>query len=187
MYQARAQFPELPFSERCEIARAATGHLVCYWQSDMYKVGVACVLSVAACTSSSGDSSVMTALRTEQPGIDSAHFTTASSIAQNPAPDVDVTVTGDAAQKIFAATIALPEMPQGDYGCPADWGITYTLEFSGGQHAVTATIEPSGCERASLSIEQGSVWVATAPDYWTTLANALGVVEAKLYPYDPPS
>jgi hypothetical protein len=154
----------------------------------MIKVGAACVLSLVACTSGSGDDSgAMTVLHTEQPAIDRAHFTTATSIAQNPAPSVDVTVTGDAARAIFAATIALPDMPQGAYSCPADWGITYTLEFSGGQQAVTATIEPSGCERATLSIEQGSIWVATDGGYWTTLANELGVVEAKLYPYDPPN
>jgi hypothetical protein len=141
-------------------------------------------LLLIGCTSDGTDSRVMAALRTEQSAIGTARFTAATSIPANVAPNVDVSVTGDSARAIYAATISLPEMPSGTFFCPEDAGITYTLDFSAsGQLVVEATIEPTGCQQVSLSIAPGTAWVATDDAYWPTLAADLGIAEATIYPY----
>ena len=152
--------------------------------ADMLKHALPSVLLVA-CVSST-DPEVTNTLHGDQLEIDTARFTTATSIAANAAPNVDVTVTGDAARAVFATTIALPQMPSEPISCPIDFGITYTIEFSAhGQRMVEATIEPSGCQQVSLSTADGTDWAATDAAYWPTLASDLGIPEAKIYPYVP--
>jgi hypothetical protein len=72
----------------------------------------------------------MDALRNESGSITTAEFTTSSSIPSNPPPAVHVTVSNATkAQALYAATLALPAFPPGQYNCPEDLGIQYTLAF----------------------------------------------------------
>jgi hypothetical protein len=117
----------------------------------------------------------------------SLHFTTSSSLAGNPPPAVDVTVTSaSVVRSIFAETIAQPVFQPGDYSCPADFGITYHLVFTSGAKTTTADLTPGGC---STIVLDGSTTTELTPSaqYWTDLANALGIVEATIFPYVPPT
>jgi hypothetical protein len=147
---------------------------------------VAAVL-LAACGTSSPSSPVIDTLETEKPAIDRVEFTTATSIPQNPPPNVSASATGDAARAIYEATLALPELPPGGYNCPADFGVTYNLTFFGGDtQLVAGIVRPSGCEIVTLANQNASASLSPDDGYWATLASDLGITESEIYPYLPP-
>ncbi|HEY1553190.1 MAG TPA: hypothetical protein VGF94_00075 [Kofleriaceae bacterium] len=149
----------------------------------MHRLAILIPVLLAACASAP---TAIEQLQTEQPAIDTLHFTTASSIAQNAPPAVDVTVTGDAARDVYAATLALPALAPGAYNCPADFGITYYLDFSGGGgELVRGTVQPGGCEQVELSATVGSASLGPDGAYWAMLATDLGIDETAIYPYVP--
>ena len=180
-YRVLSQFSAPAWHEIAGIVRGAVGTRLAATAGMAKLAALACFL--LACTS---DSSSSAKLKEELFGIDSVQFTTTTGIAQNPAPDVDVTVTGDAARAILVATLALPAMPDGEYSCPIDWGVTYTLDFTGSDADVTATLDPNGCETVTLSIDSQSRWWVNDAAYWSTLASNLGITESQIFPYSPP-
>jgi hypothetical protein len=114
------------------------------------------------------------------------HFSTATTLASNPPPAVDVSVGEVPAQNVYALTLALPDFPEGTFNCPIDFGVVYTLTFFNGDAiAVTASLNPGGCRDVRIS---GSTPVRRVLDdsYWSSLAQQVGVPESMIYPYIPP-
>jgi hypothetical protein len=141
-------------------------------------IGISMVGSLlSACGSSMPPASELTGV----------HFGATTTLPPNPPPAVDVTAGEIPARNIYTMTLALPDLPGGVYNCPADFGIVYNLTFfSGNATAVTASVDPNGCQGVQIS---GSHHVRQILDesYWTTLAQQLGVPESTIYPYVPPS
>jgi hypothetical protein len=113
------------------------------------------------------------------------HFTTATGLAANPPPNVDVTLTDPVPTRaIYAATLALPDYPPGAYSCPNDSGVRYTILFSvSGDGDVTAVISPTGCDEVTIS--GTTMRRALGSGYYETLATNLGVPLTSIYPYAP--
>ncbi len=112
-------------------------------------------------------------------------FSTATTISSNPAPPVYVTVTDAAkAQNAYQATLALPVFPPGTYACPIDWGVTYQLTFllANGSN-LTVTADPNGC--SLVDIPGTCLRSVGSSDYWSELAQDLGIPESEIYPYSP--
>ena len=132
-------------------------------------------LMAAGCASGPPDPSQVTGL----------HFTASSSLASNPPPAVDVTVTeASPARAIYALTLALPQEPSGTYHCPADFGVRYRLDFmSGASTAVIVTANPSGC--GEVLIPGTTPRRALTSDHWAAVAQNLGIDESTIYPYQP--
>jgi hypothetical protein len=107
-------------------------------------------------------------------------FSTATTIASNPAPPVYVTVTDAAkAQDAYAATLALPVFPPGTYACPFDFGVTYQLTFllaNGSSLGVIA--DPTGCQ--NVSIPGTCARSAMGTTFWSELSQDLGVPESEI-------
>jgi hypothetical protein len=146
------------------------------------------LLSSAGCTGTVGNGgggetgSTLEALAASATRLD---FTTSTSIPQNPAPPVNVTVTDAAAvQALFDATLALSPVVPGDYNCPFAAGVDYHLTFTSGSASAVIDFTPDGCEWVTLP--DGSTRGASAA-YWSLLATTLGIPEATIYPYAPPS
>ncbi len=142
------------------------------------------LLSVAiplgACTSSP-ESKVVDSLRSEEPSIDRLVFDTACVVGPSE-PDVNVTVTGDAARAIYDATLALPATAPG-VSCPESTAEYYNMSFYAGDALVVpGTIHPSGCQMATLAGTVGIVSLVADDDYWTMLAQNLGIAESLIYP-----
>jgi hypothetical protein len=118
----------------------------------------------------------------DEASISALHFTTSSAFPENPPPtNVDVTLTNPGPSRaIYAATLALPDFPQGTFNCPGDPGYRHTIVFMSGQAAVvTATLNPRGCRDATIS---GAPPVRQTSDaYWALLAQNLGVAEPMLF------
>jgi hypothetical protein len=86
-----------------------------------------------------------------------------------------VTVTGaDRSQAVAGGLCALPAMPAGTFGCPADLGIYYRLVFTaGGRKLAPVTVDATGCETVKGA---GPVrWTALSPDFWSVLGTAAGI------------
>ena len=156
---------------------------------DRMCVGLACgiaLLATGGCGESAGSAAAVAALRAEIPHVLTLHFVATTTLPGNPPPDVNVTVSNPAAQDACQATLALPSMPAGSYNCPADFGITYTLFFEGGdtEGVMIATLDPAGCQQGKIGDGSTSIsfWTATSPDYWSRLAADLGVDESEIYP-----
>ncbi len=151
-------------------------------------------LALVACTGSAGDDDddgqlTVAGLQTEQAIIGRADFSTLTAIPTNPAPAVRVTINDDAARQLFSDTLALPVLPPGGYACPADFGILYAVTFYGyapDVMPITASITPSGCQVATITIKAGSISFVTNPDYWANVASDLGITESTIFPYTPP-
>jgi hypothetical protein len=153
-----------------------------------------CVVPVIGCSgktdSSDGSGSSKTALETlqaESGTITSFTFATGSTIPENaPTPPLNITVTDPTiAQSLYTTTLAEPVAKSGAFGCPADFGIRYTLQFLDGASLVaTATVSPNGCGTITLSSGDVLVWDES---YFSTLATALSVDETKIYPVAPPT
>jgi hypothetical protein len=119
--------------------------------------------------------------------ITKLEFSTSTSIAANPAPAVNVTVT-DArlAQAAFEATLSLPAIPAGPMSCPNDFGVLYHLTFWGKNSVVAqVTLDPTGCQGADVTTTSSttSLWAASTPTYWPALAANLEVPQENIYPY----
>jgi Kelch motif len=112
-------------------------------------------------------------------------FSTATTISSNSAPPVYVTVTDAAkAQDAYQATLALPVFPPGIYNCPIDWGVTYQLTFLlATGSSLTVTADPNGC--SVVDIPGTCVRSVVPSDYWSQLAQDLGIPESEIYPYSP--
>ena len=78
------------------------------------------------------------------------------------------------AQAVARAVCALPRMPRGTFACPADWGVSYRLEFAAaGRRFEVVTVDASGCQQISGA---GPVrWLLRSPGFWTVLERATGV------------
>jgi hypothetical protein len=78
------------------------------------------------------------------------------------------------AQAVARAICALPRMPRGTMACPADWGVSYRLEFAAaGRRFGVVTVDGSGCQPVSGA---GPVrWLVRSPGFWTVLERATGV------------
>jgi hypothetical protein len=137
--------------------------------------GVVGVVALTALVGCSGDPPA-----TES--VSGLHFTSATLLAGNPPPAVDVTLTDPTPTRaIYASTIALPDFPSGTFNCPVDFGIRYTVVFDvGGAHALTAVLNPGGC--GDVTISGSSTRRAIDPAYWASLALNLGVEEPAIYP-----
>ncbi len=112
-------------------------------------------------------------------------FSTATTIPSNPAPAVQVTVTDVAkSQNAYHATLALPVFPPGTYACPIDWGVTYQLTFLlANGSSLTVTADPNGC--SLVDIPGTCLRSVGSSDYWSQLAQDLGIPESEIYPYSP--
>jgi hypothetical protein len=114
--------------------------------------------------------------------ITGLHFTTSSAFPTNTPPtNVDVTL-GDPtpSRAIYRATLALPDFPAGRFNCPVDLGYTHTIAFTDADGvAVTATLNEGGCWDATISGAPPKR--QTSDDYWTLLAQNLGVDRSTLF------
>ena len=65
-------------------------------------------------------------------------------------------------------------MPHGVFACPADFGISYRLEFAAaGRRLAVVTVDPGGCERV---VGAGPVrWTEQSDGFWTVLDRAVVV------------
>lgn len=105
----------------------------------------------------------------------------------NPSPQNQISfvfpsfVTSTDAPAIAAvarAACGLPDFPSGDYSCPADDGITYSVVFRSGTTEVgTVTADPTGCP--TLTGLGPTRWAN--PSFWDQLAVALGLPAPKEY------
>jgi hypothetical protein len=75
------------------------------------------------------------------------------------------------ARAVARAVCALPPMPRGIFACPADFGISYRLEFAAaGRRLAVVTADPGGCERVTGA---GPVrWAEKSHGFWTVLSRA---------------
>jgi hypothetical protein len=98
------------------------------------------------------------------------------------APFAHTVTDAHQAVKVYEALQALPAYPKGIMYCPIDFGVRYQVTFFSGASKVSwATLEPGGCEAVKLA--DGSVrWAATHQEFWQTLAAAVGVPVAALFP-----
>lgn len=79
---------------------------------------------------------------------------------------------------VARAACGLPDFPSGEYSCPADFGITYSLVFRSATAEVgTVTADPTGCPTLTgLGPTRGAT-----PSFWDQLAVALGLPAPKEY------
>ena len=93
-----------------------------------------------------------------------------------------VSVNPAAAQRLYAALLALPmSPPQQMLGpCHADVGIAYRIRiYSGTTLQLQAWAKPDGCEQ--VKIGTSAVLHGSDSQFWQTLANTLGVPESALF------
>lgn len=86
-----------------------------------------------------------------------------------------VTVTGpQEARTVARAVCALPPMPSGGLGCPADRGIVYRLGFTAdGRKLPVVSVEATGC-RGVRGLGR-SAWTARSPGFWRLLGTAMRI------------
>lgn len=88
-----------------------------------------------------------------------------------------VTVTAPArVQGAARALCGLPAMPTGGaINCPADFGISYSVELSaGGEQFALITVDATGCQTVR-GVRATASWAETSPGFWQALGNALGL------------
>jgi hypothetical protein len=85
-----------------------------------------------------------------------------------------VTISNPAtARAVAQAVCALPAAPRGVVFCPADFGVSYRLNFAAGRDALPVVkVTAGGCGGVSGA---GPARRATSNAFWTELARALGV------------
>jgi hypothetical protein len=160
-------------------------------------LGLACLFAAGCGGSTGSDQAAIEAdLRAQLSRVSTMTFNATSSISSNPAPTLELLTLDPQAQDIASAILDLPQMPPGTYNCPADFGVSYFLVFTGGdptgvgETVMIATLDPAGCQAGQISADGQRVyhfWTATSPDFWSRLAGDLGVAEAAIYPYTPPA
>jgi hypothetical protein len=102
--------------------------------------------------------------------------------------------TAARAQELFTAFVSLPPLSYStaDTNCGHDSGVGLNFVFrdADGGTVATATIDPGGCEPASVTGENGEVMRGTAletPTFWRTLDVALDVTAAQLSIWSTPA
>jgi hypothetical protein len=72
---------------------------------------------------------------------------------------------------VARAVCALPRMPRGVFACPADFGISYRLDFAAaGRRLAVVTVDPGGCEQV---VGAGPArWAEKSPGFWRVLNRA---------------
>jgi hypothetical protein len=89
-------------------------------------------------------------------------------------PQLDRTITNQQTVRRLATDIlALPAGPSGTQSCPADFGTSYTLRFTG-EAPWSAVVDVFGCRTVRLS-EGRNLWSLTTPSFEPDLAAALGL------------
>jgi hypothetical protein len=114
--------------------------------------------------------------------ITSLRFTSVALVPLDGFTPVDVTVADRAsAQSIYLRTIQLPDPAPGVFSCPISFAVTYDLAFASADDPafVTANIDPGGCRPAMVSVLSGVR--DTTDDYWSALAQAVGIPLDKLF------
>jgi hypothetical protein len=85
-----------------------------------------------------------------------------------------VTTSRPQAQAVARAVCALPRMPRGTMACPADWGVSYRLEFAtAGRRFGVVTVDASGCQPVSGAGPMR--WLVRTHGFWTVLERATGM------------
>jgi hypothetical protein len=78
------------------------------------------------------------------------------------------------ARKVARALCSLPPVPDTMISCPADFGISYHLQFFRGRARFrVATLDATGCQMVR-GLAQGR-WIARTPDFWHVLGTAMRV------------
>jgi hypothetical protein len=78
------------------------------------------------------------------------------------------------ALSVARALCALQPEPGGAMSCPADFGVTYRLDFAtGGRSLPPVTIDASGCE--GVSGTGVARWTVHSPAFWGVLGAAMGL------------
>jgi hypothetical protein len=89
-------------------------------------------------------------------------------------PQLDETITNQqTVRRLASDVLALPAGPSGTQSCPADFGTSYTLRFTGGA-PWSAVVEVFGCRTVRLS-DGRNLWSLTTPSFEPDLAAALGL------------
>jgi hypothetical protein len=138
-------------------------------------------------TADAADASVVSLPPSLCTSVTSLDFVGTTSIPQNPAPKVNVTVTSAAAaQAACTTTLAQPAFPSGPVNCPADFGVAYEMTFRDASGAVlfTASADPNGC--GLIVLNGGGTPLGSGGDFWSAIATDLGIAESTIYPYVPP-
>jgi hypothetical protein len=80
----------------------------------------------------------------------------------------------NAVRRVARALCALPPLPREVFGCPADFGILYHLQFvRGHQRFRVVTLDATGCQTVhGLATAR---WVARSPRFWQVLGVAMGL------------
>jgi hypothetical protein len=72
------------------------------------------------------------------------------------------------ARTVARAVCVLPRMPRGILACPADFGISYRLEFAAARRRLAVvTVDPGGCGRVAGA--GPARWAEKSPGFWTVL------------------
>ncbi|HEV3166015.1 MAG TPA: hypothetical protein VGZ22_18455 [Isosphaeraceae bacterium] len=96
-------------------------------------------------------------------------------------PQLDRTITNQqTVQRLATDILALPAVPSGTYSCPADFGTSYTLRFTGGA-PWSAVVDVFGCRTVRLS-DGRNLWSLTTPSLEPDLAAALGLSSGDFSP-----
>jgi hypothetical protein len=83
------------------------------------------------------------------------------------------------AKVVARAVCALPPMPSGVFSCPADWGLTYRLDFGApGRRFTPVIVDPTGCEQVSGAGQGRWLEGSGAKPFWPELGLAVGVADA---------
>lgn len=79
-----------------------------------------------------------------------------------------------AVQRVARALCALPAMPRQAMSCPADFGISYQLQFSRPhEHLRAVTLDATGCQTVHGLAQLR--WVARTPGFWHILGTVMGL------------
>jgi hypothetical protein len=86
-----------------------------------------------------------------------------------------ITVSSPARARAVAGMVCgLPTVPHGAMSCPADWGVTYRLNFAAGSESFrVVTAGAGGC--GVVTGAGPARWTARVPGFWTGLAHAMGI------------
>jgi type IV pilus biogenesis protein CpaD/CtpE len=118
------------------------------------------------------------ALCSKQAGVTRLVVSRVSALPQNHlhfAFPAGITVSSPARARAVAGMVCgLPAVPQGAMSCPADWGVSYRLQFAAGSASFpVVTARAGGC--GVVTGAGPARWPARVPGFWTVLAHAMGL------------